>query len=85
MSVLAKSGCEIISRAMTGTPLTALMRSRSMSCNASPASHLYMCTSLPPPRVVPWAAQLLAVTWNSGVVTSAQPMGGASSALIKPF
>jgi hypothetical protein len=37
---------------MTGTPLTLLTRSRSISFSASPASHRYISTILPPPAVV---------------------------------
>ena len=54
---------------MTGTPLMTETRSVSIRRNASPASHLYMCTSVPPASVVMCAMQLFAVTWKSGVTT----------------
>ncbi len=47
---------------MTGTPVTAVIFSASMSCKALPGFHLCMWTSLPPWGVSGWATQLLAVT-----------------------
>jgi hypothetical protein len=41
-----------IARAITGTPLTEEIRSRSTSRSASPASQRYISTILPPPAVV---------------------------------
>ena len=48
-----------------------------MRRSASPASQRYISTIVPPAAVVAKAPQLLAVTWNKGVVISATG-GGAT-------
>ena len=52
MSYLAKSGWVTSSRAITGTPPTALIFSRSTNRSASPASQRYISTIFPPPAVM---------------------------------
>jgi len=60
---------------MVGTPLMDVTFSASMIRRASPASHLYMSTMVPPAAVVAYAPQLFAVTWNRGVVRRATGTG----------
>ena len=79
VSYWSSSGWASSSRVIVGTPLKLVTRSRSIARSASPASHLYISTSLPPLAVIACAEQLFAVTWNSGVVIRVQACGRGSS------
>ena len=90
VSRVAKSGLFKSSRAMVGTPVNVVGRSRSMSSRATSGSQRCIRTSFPPTAVTGCRQQLQPVTWNSGTpstepgmaspVCLSDPAGGSPAA-----
>ena len=66
VSYFSKSGDSSMSHDIVGTPTNCVMRSRSISSRARSGTHLYMITSLKPPRKQLIMTGISPVTWKSG-------------------